>query len=158
MAIRTGPEGDDSAAAVERQSLTATANPSSVVDIHRLFDYNRIDQNTQLLPFLWLVMYFPFGLCLFIIRVFIGLHALLIASLLPKKSSFRCFILRTMCTILGIIIKEENASIDVKSKTRVIVSNHITNIDHLAVDLVMPCIVPGVWDLPKFLNWGLGFH
>ena len=28
----------------------------------------------------------------------------------------------------------------------------------MAVDLVLPCIVPGVWDLPKVLNWGLGFH
>lgn len=63
-----------------------------------------------------------------------------------------------MCGVLGIVVKEENASIDIKSKTRVIISNHITNIDHLAVDLVLPCIVPGVWDLPKYLNWGLGFH
>ena len=72
--------------------------------------------------------------------------------------AFFSFILRTMCGVLGIVVKEENASIDIKSKTRVIISNHITNIDHLAVDLVLPCIVPGVWDLPKYLNWGLGFH
>ncbi len=63
-----------------------------------------------------------------------------------------------MCSVLGIIVKEENASVKTKSTTKVIISNHITNIDHLAVDLVLPCIVPGVWDLPKFLNWGLGFH
>jgi len=63
-----------------------------------------------------------------------------------------------MCAIVGFVVKEHNIHLKFKGNSKLIVTNHVTNFDHLAIDLVIPCIVPGVWDLPKFLNWSLGFH
>lgn len=63
-----------------------------------------------------------------------------------------------MCAVLGIVVRESDVHLKSKGGSKVIVTNHVTNFDHLAVDLVHPCIAPGVWDLPKFLNWTLGFR
>jgi len=30
-------------------------------------------------------------------------------------------------------------------------------LDHMAVDLVVPCILPSVWDIPNLLRWCLGY-
>ncbi|RWS08026.1 ancient ubiquitous protein 1-like protein [Dinothrombium tinctorium] len=117
--------------------------------------FDRIANQWQMVP---LVIYFPIGLCLLIVRVFIGLHAFLVASLLPKSSVVRCFIIRTMCAVLGFIVREEHMHFKRKVGVKLLVANHITDFDHLAVDLVLPCIVPIISDSPKFLNWSLGLH
>ncbi|RWS23770.1 ancient ubiquitous protein 1-like protein, partial [Leptotrombidium deliense] len=105
-----------------------------------------------------LIFYFPFGVCLLVIRIFIGLHAFIAASLLPKTSTTRLIVVRTMCAVLGFIVREEDVNEKCKTDVKVLVSNHVTNFDHLAVELVLPCVVPSVWDLPKYLNWCLGFY
>lgn len=61
-----------------------------------------------------------------------------------------------MCTIIGIVVQREDTH-NYNPSVKVIVTNHVTLLDHLAMDLVHPCILPGVWDLPKFLNWVLGY-
>lgn len=103
-----------------------------------------------------LFFYFPFGLSLAVVRFFIGCHAFLVACVLPKSSAFRRFVLRSMCIVLGIIVRQENHHYRVKN-VKLIVSNHLTTLDHLAVDLVLSSILPSVWDLPSPLNWLLGF-
>ncbi|KAI1303183.1 Lipid droplet-regulating VLDL assembly factor AUP1 [Halotydeus destructor] len=124
-------------------------------NIKDLFDYDRLSHSWDIIP---LIVYLPFGLCLFILRLFIGLHAFLIACILPKTLLMRRVVLRVMCAIIGVVVKETDTSLKSKGGSKVIVSNHITNYDHLAIDLVQPCVVPGVWDLPDFLNWGFGFR
>lgn len=123
------------------------------VNIEELFDSERFPQGLLIIPIL---VYFPFGLVLALVRLFIGLHTFLVACLLPKTASVRSFVLRTMCFVLGIVVHEGEQK-HKNQNAKVVVTNHITVLDHLAVDLVLPCIMPSVWDLPKVLSWGLGF-
>ncbi|XP_076364775.1 lipid droplet-regulating VLDL assembly factor AUP1-like isoform X2 [Tachypleus tridentatus] len=102
-----------------------------------------------------LFFYFPIGFVLAVLRIFIGCHAFLIACVLSKLSSIRFYVLRVMCMVLGVVVKEERETNHDRS-VKVIVTNHVSMLDHLAVDLVLPCVLPGVWDLPKKLNWALG--
>ena len=69
--------------------LTSIGNVLVVKIVNFIVLERRFNSNLDLLMFL---LWSPIGLCLFIIRTFIGLHALLVASLLPKRSSIRWYI------------------------------------------------------------------
>ena len=61
-----------------------------------------------------------------------------------------------MCSILGVSVRvegEENRD----PKVKVMVANYTSTLDHMAVDLVLPSILPCVWDLPPTLIWLLGY-
>uniref|UniRef100_T1IIU4 Lipid droplet-regulating VLDL assembly factor AUP1 n=1 Tax=Strigamia maritima TaxID=126957 RepID=T1IIU4_STRMM len=113
----------------------------------------RLPRGWQLLP---LFLYFPLGIVLCILRIFIGINALIAACILPRMSLMRSYILRTMCLILGIVVQEENTE-EKNRAAKLIISNHVSIIDHLALDLVLPCIMPSMWDLPQIINWCLGY-
>ncbi|XP_076364809.1 lipid droplet-regulating VLDL assembly factor AUP1 homolog isoform X6 [Tachypleus tridentatus] len=124
----------------------------TTLNINELFDVNRCQHSADAFA---LFFYFPIGFVLAVLRIFIGCHAFLIACVLSKLSSIRFYVLRVMCMVLGVVVKEERETNHDRS-VKVIVTNHVSMLDHLAVDLVLPCVLPGVWDLPKKLNWALG--
>ncbi|XP_067133735.1 lipid droplet-regulating VLDL assembly factor AUP1-like isoform X2 [Centruroides vittatus] len=126
---------------------------SAGVSLDRLFHLHRFQKTIDYFP---LFFYFPFGISLAVVRFFIGCHAFLAACILPKSSAFRRFVLRSICFVLGIVVRQENCHYRAK-QVKVIISNHITILDHLAVDLVLSSILPSVWDLPNLLSWLLGF-
>ena len=39
------------------------------------------------------------------------------------------------------------------TKVKVLCANHVSALDHLAVDMVESCILPSVWDIPSILRW-----
>ncbi|XP_064603178.1 lipid droplet-regulating VLDL assembly factor AUP1-like isoform X2 [Liolophura sinensis] len=123
------------------------------VEIGELFESSRLRCTWSLLP---LVMYFPLGIVLALVRFFIGLHTFLISKLLPKSLTVRRYILRTMCVVLGIAVRTECAGKRSKS-AKILVTNHISPLDHLAVNLVLPNVTPCVWDIPDGLAWAMGF-
>ncbi|XP_023232509.1 ancient ubiquitous protein 1 homolog [Centruroides sculpturatus] len=126
---------------------------SAGVSLDQLFHLHRFQKTIDYFP---LFFYFPFGISLAVVRFFIGCHAFLAACILPKSSAFRRFVLRSISFVLGIVVRQENCHYRAK-QVKVIISNHITTLDHLAVDLVLSSILPSVWDLPNLLNWLLGF-
>lgn len=90
--------------------------------------------------FWWLnLLYFPIGACLVVLRIFIGLHALLVYALLPRSAPLRTFILRTMFAVTGIVISAKDLQ-QRSRKSRVLVSNCVSCLDHIAVDTVIPCV------------------
>jgi len=101
-------------------------------------------------------VYFPFGVILMCIRIFLGFHAFIVSCILPKSWSLRSPILRILCSILGIIVTQENVE-KRSTKSKVIVSNHVSPMDHTAVSLVLPCLIPNVWPIPKLLQLVLGY-
>ncbi|KAK2190287.1 hypothetical protein NP493_79g03062 [Ridgeia piscesae] len=103
-----------------------------------------------------LMLYLPVGVILAVLRLFIGLHTFFVACILPKPSLFRHVVLRTMCGILGVIITREGVS-NVHRRAKVLVANYTSTLDHLAIDLIMPNVLPSVWDLPPTLMWMLGY-
>ncbi|KAK7865797.1 hypothetical protein R5R35_001262 [Gryllus longicercus] len=94
-----------------------------------------------------LLLYAPIGLILVVLRTFIALQALVAAAVLPELSSVRRFVLRSMCVVLGIVVKEENVS-QRNENARVIVSNHVSPCDHLAVHVLSSCVTPCTWGQP----------
>ncbi|XP_066998744.1 lipid droplet-regulating VLDL assembly factor AUP1 [Anabrus simplex] len=116
----------------------------STVEIKTLFDESRYPSGWSVVT---LLLYSPLGLILAVIRLFIALQAVCAAALLPQLSIVRRFVLRSICFVLGIIVREENVS--VRDETvRLLVSNHVTRCDHIAVHLVTNCVTPCAWEQP----------
>ncbi|XP_072263106.1 lipid droplet-regulating VLDL assembly factor AUP1 [Pyxicephalus adspersus] len=100
-----------------------------------------------------LLLYTPIGLCLFLLRLFIGAHVFLVSCVLPD-SVIRRFLLRVMSSILGVIITEcEQRDPSIK----IYISNHRTHFDHNAMSLIVSCSSSSVSCPPGFLCWARGF-
>lgn len=127
---------------------------ASEITIDRLFDDKRFPAE---LNWVFVVLYFPLGLMLTAIRFFIGIHIYTIACFLPKVSLIRCFVLRVMCGVLGLIVVQHDLNRE-SSGSPVLVSNYTTPFDHVAVELARPNVMPSVWDLPNILIWLLGYR
>ncbi|RCN30537.1 CUE domain protein [Ancylostoma caninum] len=120
-------------------------------DIKEMFFLERISSSfTKLL----LLAYFPVGFAVLIIRLFIGVHTFFIACLLRKSTTVRSIVLRVMCAVLGIVVRSEGKR---SFNVNIICANHVSSLDHLAVDLVEPCILPSVWDVPALIRWCFGY-
>ncbi|CAI5444448.1 unnamed protein product [Caenorhabditis angaria] len=100
------------------------------------------------------IFFFPLGLILLIIRCFIGVHAFLIACLLRKSNRIRSIVMRFMCCVLGIVVRKFGER---DESAQVLVSNHISILDHLAIDLISPCFLPSIWDIPTVIRWCFGY-
>ncbi|KAJ8317637.1 hypothetical protein KUTeg_005541 [Tegillarca granosa] len=109
------------------------------IKLEALFDKRRLqDRLTVILS----VIYFPLGLALVIVRLFMSVHVVLISCLLPR-SQFTSFVLKTIYSVIGIsVIVEDNEHQNMKAK--VLVSNHISTLDHMAIDLIHSNIVVSV--------------
>ncbi|KAH9398568.1 hypothetical protein TYRP_018811 [Tyrophagus putrescentiae] len=104
------------------------------VNIQQMFDFQRFETN---LDIFFACLYFPIGICLFIIRLFIFIQVLLISTLLPKDSYARSYIFRSMFFVLGIIVQEEDFNLK-NCKAQLVVSNRVSDFDPLVVNLIYP--------------------
>uniref|UniRef100_A0A1I8EU59 CUE domain-containing protein n=1 Tax=Wuchereria bancrofti TaxID=6293 RepID=A0A1I8EU59_WUCBA len=135
----------------EISSSTTTSAPH----LSNLFVRDRYSSST-FQRFL-LYSYIPFGILLFCLRVIIGVHIFLTACILRKTMLLRCTVLRVMSCLLGLVVLSGGPARDWDHKTHLLVANHISTLDHLAIDLIEPCILPSVWDIPSILRWCLGY-
>ncbi|KAK0415872.1 hypothetical protein QR680_012164 [Steinernema hermaphroditum] len=104
-----------------------------------------------------LMLYTPVGFVVGLIRFFIGLHLFFVACLLRKTNWLRSVVLRATMFVLGLHVVNTGPAKHWDRKTRMIVSNHVTPLDHLAIDLIEPCLLPSSWEIPGFLRWVLGY-
>lgn len=109
------------------------------------------------LSMLVLVVYFPVGFLLAVLRMFIGFHAFIAACVLPKTSFLRRLVLRVMCTLLGFVVVQNHLKRR-DSRSQILVANYTSTMDRLAVELVFPCIMPSMWDIPSLLSGILGYE
>ncbi|XP_019615147.1 PREDICTED: ancient ubiquitous protein 1-like [Branchiostoma belcheri] len=123
-----------------------------MVQIEDLYDSTRLPRWPQQLL---LLPYFPIGLVLALLRVFIGLHVFLISCLLPRNSVLTRVVLKTMCAVLGIFVSSDGADQE-DNRPRLLVANHVTELDYTAVNLVLPCAMSCSENLPRWLSWMLG--
>ncbi|CAN2390703.1 ubiquitin-protein transferase activator activity, partial [Pristimantis euphronides] len=100
-----------------------------------------------------LLLYFPLGLCLFLLRVFIGAHVFLVGCVLPD-CAVRRFLVRVMTSVLGVFICQSGEQ---DSAVKIYISNHVTCIDHNVLSLLTACHTPSVSCPPGFLCWARGF-
>ncbi|XP_036038553.1 ancient ubiquitous protein 1 isoform X2 [Onychomys torridus] len=119
----------------------------------RLFDSHRLPSDGFLL--LALLLYAPVGLCLLVLRLFLGLHVFLVSCALPD-SVLRRFVVRTMCAVLGLVARQEDSGLR-DHRVRVLISNHVTPFDHNIVNLLTTCSTPLLNSPPSFVCWSRGF-
>ncbi|CAG2224362.1 AUP1 [Mytilus edulis] len=115
----------------------------------RLFDISRFpDPGSVVLT----IFYFPFGLVLVIIRLFIALHGLLVSCILPKSAA-TSFILKSIFAVVGIHIMVQEDKRDEKKKAKILVANYISHLDHMIIDFIQPCHTPDYQGLSGFEQW-----
>ncbi|XP_040275428.1 lipid droplet-regulating VLDL assembly factor AUP1 [Bufo bufo] len=100
-----------------------------------------------------LLLYAPLGLCLFLLRLFIGAHVFLVSCVLPD-CAIRRFLVRVMCSVLGVLVSQSG---EPDRARKIFVSNHLTFIDHNVLSLLTSCTTPSVSCPPGFLCWARGF-
>ncbi|ELK18410.1 Ancient ubiquitous protein 1 [Pteropus alecto] len=119
----------------------------------RLFDSHRLPGDGFLL--LALLLYAPVGFCLLVLRLFLGIHVFLVSCALPD-SVLRRFVVRTMCAVLGLVVRQEDSALR-DHRVRVLISNHVTPFDHNIVNLITSCSTPLLNSPPSFVCWSRGF-
>ncbi|XP_038649109.1 lipid droplet-regulating VLDL assembly factor AUP1 isoform X2 [Scyliorhinus canicula] len=102
-----------------------------------------------------LVLYTPFGICLMLLRIFIGLHVFLVSSALPD-GLLRRVIVRAMCAILGMFVTQRDSRHQDKN-VKTYISNHITQFDHNVLNFLTPCHTPLLEGHSGFVSWARGF-
>ncbi|XP_023802732.1 ancient ubiquitous protein 1, partial [Cyanistes caeruleus] len=102
-----------------------------------------------------LLLYAPVGLCLLVLRVFIGVHVFLVSCALPD-SVVRRFIVRVMCSVLGLLVRQSDPRLR-GAGTRVFIANHVTPFDHNVVSLLTSCNTPALSGASGFICWSRGF-
>ncbi|XP_006872488.1 PREDICTED: LOW QUALITY PROTEIN: ancient ubiquitous protein 1 [Chrysochloris asiatica] len=132
---------------------TAAMEPPPAPGPERLFDSHRLPGDGFLL--LALLLYAPVGFCLLVLRLFLGIHVFLVSCALPD-SVFRRFVVRTMCAVLGLVVRQEDSGLR-DHRTRVLISNHVTPFDHNIVNLLTSCSTPLLNSPPSFVCWSRGF-
>lgn len=100
-----------------------------------------------------LLLYAPLGLCLFLLRLFIGAHVFLVSCVLPD-CAVRRFLVRVMTSVLGVLITQSG---EPDPAAKIYVSNHMSCIDHNVLSLLTSCSTPSVSCPPGFLCWARGF-
>ncbi|XP_069568250.1 lipid droplet-regulating VLDL assembly factor AUP1 [Brachyistius frenatus] len=121
--------------------------------IEDMFDFRRFPKDAVVL--LLLLIYFPVGICLMLIRIFIGVHVFLVSCALPE-SFVRRFIVRVMCSVLGMHVRQENLRSRDKN-TKLYICDHVTEFDHNIINLLTPCNTPQLEGSTGFVCWARGF-
>ncbi|ESO93048.1 hypothetical protein LOTGIDRAFT_232810 [Lottia gigantea] len=109
------------------------------MEIQSLFHIKRFPRTRSLVN---LVFYFPIGVFLAVVRLFISMHVIVICHILPHGSSIRRFVLKVMSGVLGFLVTVEGGDKLEQCSAKVIVSNHISIIDYFITDLVFPNQAP----------------
>ncbi|XP_069712831.1 lipid droplet-regulating VLDL assembly factor AUP1 [Phaenicophaeus curvirostris] len=127
--------------------------PPAAPGPERLFDSHRFPTDGFLL--LALLLYAPVGLCLLVLRLFIGVHVFLVSCALPD-SVLRRFIVRVMCSVLGLVVRQSDPQLR-DASVRVYIANHVTQFDHNVISLLTSCNTPVLSGAPGFICWSRGF-
>ncbi|KAL8206405.1 UNVERIFIED_CONTAM: hypothetical protein K2H54_002318 [Gekko kuhli] len=133
------------------EASSAAAAPAPGPD--RLFDSHRLPSDGLLL--LSLLLYAPVGLCLLLLRLFLGLHVFLVSCALPD-SALRRFVVRVMCSVLGLLVRQSQPR-QRSLRARVYIANHVTHFDHNVINLLTSCNAPMLNGASGFICWSRGF-
>lgn len=121
-----------------------------------ILNRNRLPDGGALLLVL---LYIPCGLLLVIFRIFFALQLFIILSILPKESFVRRILFRVSSAILGIAVTQEGCENFIKGQHKVVISNHVTSLDNVAIETILPSTMPySRCDCPWLIKWLLGYE
>ncbi|KAK5612028.1 Ancient ubiquitous protein 1 [Crenichthys baileyi] len=121
--------------------------------IEDMFDFRRFPKDAVAL--LLLLIYSPVGICLMLMRIFIGVHVFLVSCAIPE-SIVRRFVVRIMCSVLGMHVRQRNPRSRDKN-TKLYICNHVTEFDHNIINLLTPFNTPQLKGSTGFMCWARGF-
>ncbi|XP_062405600.1 lipid droplet-regulating VLDL assembly factor AUP1 isoform X1 [Sardina pilchardus] len=121
--------------------------------IEQMFDFQRLPNDGLVL--LLLLLYSPVGLCLMLLRIFIGVHVFLVSCALPD-SLIRRFMVRIMCSVLGMHVRQNSPRLRDKN-VKLYICNHVTQFDHNVINLLTSCNTPLLEGPAGFVCWARGF-
>ncbi|XP_014895982.1 lipid droplet-regulating VLDL assembly factor AUP1 [Poecilia latipinna] len=121
--------------------------------IEDMFDFRRFPKDAVAL--LLLLLYSPVGICLMLMRIFIGIHVFLVSCAIPD-SFVRRFVVRVMCSVLGMHVRQRNPRSRDKN-TKLSICNHVTEFDHNIINLLTPFNTPQLEGSTGFMCWARGF-
>lgn len=125
---------------------------SSDINVENLVEKSRFPKNAN--KTLGIVLYFPLGIILVILRVFIAFNAIFLTIILSNYSYIRRQLLRVILLVLGFIVVENENS--VPKHSRVLVSNNLSIFDHIALHLGTGTFTPTkLFSAPTALFFGL---
>lgn len=118
----------------------------SSLDIKHMFFENRFPSGWSAF---FTLLYAPVGLILTIIRLVIVLHLIVATKLIPNFSHTRR-ILQILFRLLGLVLHQDGPH-DRDTSAHVIVANHVSCCDAVALHLVTNSVCAGDWGLPNWL-------
>ncbi|XP_026534420.1 ancient ubiquitous protein 1-like [Notechis scutatus] len=131
--------------------LPPAAAPSASSTPTYLFDSHRLPSDGPLPVLLALLLYVPVGLCLLLVRLFVGLHIFLVSCALPDGAPCR-FLVHAMCSVLGPLRVAEGRAAPASWW-----ANHVTPFDHNVLGLLASCSAPMLNGATGFLCWSRFF-
>lgn len=143
----------DALLALALVSIELKSEEMETLGVEDMFDFRRFPKDP--LPLLLLLIYSPVGVCLVLIRIFIGVHVFLVSCALPE-CFLRRFIVRIMCSVLGMHVRQKNPRFRDKN-TKLFLCNHVTEFDHNVISLLTPCNTPQLEGSTGFVCWARGF-
>ncbi|KAL3863643.1 hypothetical protein ACJMK2_005392 [Sinanodonta woodiana] len=125
-----------------------------MVSLKSLFSSSRFPEGSGIIS---VILYFPLGICLAIVRMFMVLHTLLVASILPV-SSFRSFVLRGLFGVLGIQVLVTEDKRKKGQSSKLLVSNHVSELDQIVIYLITNNFTPCSPDMHAILRMNFGYR
>lgn len=93
-----------------------------------------------------------------LLRLLITLQLWLLASLLPDCNPLRKYLSYGISIVFGIIIKIDTEGELRDKKSRIIIANNVSVLDHFALRQTTETLTPSVWELPAALSNALGLQ
>ncbi|XP_062501050.1 lipid droplet-regulating VLDL assembly factor AUP1-like [Corticium candelabrum] len=113
---------------------TSDGNNQTAGRAEDMFERYRLSADWRLLP---LIVYFPVGVVLLVLRLFLSMQLFIIATILPKSSRIRRLALRGSSFVLGLFVTVEGQE-KRNDNCNVVVCNHVSVMDHCALETVLP--------------------
>ncbi|XP_015524503.1 lipid droplet-regulating VLDL assembly factor AUP1-like isoform X1 [Neodiprion pinetum] len=127
----------------------------SQINIKELFDESRFPSGWKLVA---LFLYTPLGIVLVLLRLLIGLQLWLFASLLPDCDTLRTCLNHGLTLTFGIIVRVDMTGEERDKKSRIIVANNVSALDHFALRRNAETVTPSLWELPNALSHAMGLQ
>ncbi|XP_063680283.1 lipid droplet-regulating VLDL assembly factor AUP1-like [Bolinopsis microptera] len=141
------------------ESLNKSDSPSksetTTEDVKLYVNEQRFPQTWTFVRVLLFVVAFPLCFVLGIIRLFIGLQALVILCVMPKRLKLRRYFLRLVLMLIGVFVNIQKPP-NQDSKPSVIVSNHVSVLDRLIIECSLVCSTLSVRDIPLLIRLVIG--
>uniref|UniRef100_A0A674D4K0 Lipid droplet-regulating VLDL assembly factor AUP1 n=1 Tax=Salmo trutta TaxID=8032 RepID=A0A674D4K0_SALTR len=123
--------------------------------IEQMFDFQRLPNDGLVL--LLVLLYSPVGLCLMLLRIFVGAHVFLVSCALPDSLARR-FIVRVMSSVLGMHVRQNSLRLRDKS-TKLYILLHFELLELCLPNRTKISLSrdPMLEDSAGFVCWARGF-